>query len=138
MLHLAAMKTILKLSLLPGRYAVARLAPQAETPAWAWKGAFVNVSRTPEELSIMCGDAQVPVHIHAERGRRLLRVQGKPAFSVTGILAALCVPLAATGISIFAVSTFDTDYLLVSEQHLEAAIQALEKAGHSIHRSDSA
>jgi hypothetical protein len=130
------MKKILKLALLPGRFAIARLAPKAEVPAWAWKGSFVCVTRTPEELSILCEEAQAPAHVHAERGRRLLRVQGKLAFSISDILAALCNPLAAAGISIFVVSTFDTDYLLVSDPHLESAIAALEKAGHSIHRSN--
>jgi len=130
------MKKVLKLALLPGRFAIARLAPKAEVPAWAWKSSFVSVTRTPEELSILCEEAQVPAHIHSERGRRLFRVQGKLAFSISGILAALCIPLAAAGISIFVVSTFDTDYLLVSDPHLESAIEALEKAGHSIHRSN--
>ncbi|MBZ5540346.1 MAG: ACT domain-containing protein [Acidobacteriia bacterium] len=130
------MKKVLKLALLPGRFAIARLAPRAEVPAWAWKGSFVCVTRTAEELSILCEEAQVPAHVHSERGRRLLRVQGKLAFSISGILAALCIPLAAAGISIFVVSTFDTDYLLVSDPHLQSAIEALEKAGHSIHRSN--
>ncbi|MBZ5702249.1 MAG: ACT domain-containing protein [Acidobacteriia bacterium] len=130
------MKKVLKLALLPGRFAIARLAPTAEVPAWAWKGSFVCVTRTPEELSILCEEQHAPVHVHAERGRRLLRVQGKLAFSISGILAALCDPLAAAGIAIFVVSTFDTDYLLVSDQHLDSAIEALEKAGHSIHRSN--
>jgi hypothetical protein len=130
------MKKVLKLALLPGRFAIARLAPKAEVPAWAWKGSFVCVTRTPEELSILCEEAQVPAHVHSERGRRLLRVQGKLAFSISGILAALCIPLAAAGISIFVVSTFDTDYLLVSDPHLQSAIEALEKTGHSIHRSN--
>jgi len=130
------MKKVLKLALLPGRFAIARLAPEAAVPAWAWKGSFVSISRTPEELSILCEEEQAPAHFHAERGRRLFRVQGKLAFSMTGIVAALAVPLAAAGIGIFVVSTFDTDYLLVSDQHLESAIEALEKAGHSIQRSN--
>ena len=130
------MKKVLKLALLPGRFAIARLAPKTAVPAWTWKGSFVCVTRTPEELSILCEEAQVPAHVHAVRGRRLFRVQGKLAFSATGIIGALSVPLAAAGISIFAVSTFDTDYLLVSDQQLESAIEALERAGHSIQRSN--
>jgi len=130
------MKRVLKLTLLPGRFAIARLAPTAEVPAWAWKGSFVCVTRTAEELSILCEEAQAPAHILAERGRRLFRVQGKLAFSMTGVIAALSVPLAAAEIGIFVVSTFDTDYLLVPESHLQTAIEALERAGHSIHRSN--
>ncbi len=133
----SAMNIVLELSLVPGRFAVVRLAPGAAPPDWAWKGAFSSVTRTPQELSIVCDQANVPADFQMERDLRLLRVRGPLAFSMTGVFASLAVPLAQGGISLFAVSTFDTDHLFVSNRDLAPAIAALEKAGHTIDRSES-
>lgn len=132
------MKIALTLSLHPGRFAVCRLAPQTELPPWALRGSFASITRSPGELSIVCAEENVPAHIPAERGRRLLGVRGPLDFSLTGILAALAAPLAAARISIFAVSTFETDYLLVADAVLDQAIAVLEQAGHVILKEASA
>ena len=95
------------------------------------------MTRTAQELSIVCLNECVPVDVHAERDRRLLQVEGTLAFSLTGILAAVTAPLAAAGISIFAMSTYDTDYLLLLEKDLPQAIQTLESAGHSIRTAET-
>ena len=81
---------------------------------------------------MVCADASVPTGIHAERDRRLLQIEGTLAFTLTGVLASVATPLAKAGISIFAVSTYDTDYILVSEKDLLATKQVLEAAGHTI------
>ena len=125
----------LELSLLPSRYAICRLSPGADVPAWVWGGVFASATRTSEELSLVCEDSRVPAGTRAERDRRALRVHGPLDLSLTGILASLTVALAEAKISIFVVSTFDTDYLLVQESDLERSISALERAGHTIHRS---
>lgn len=125
----------LDLSLLPSRYAICRLSPDANVPDWVWPGAFSSATRTREELSLICEESRVPPGFRAERSRRALRVHGPLDFALTGIIASLSAPLAAAGISIFVVSTFDTDYLLVHESTLEESILALEQAGHTIHRS---
>lgn len=127
----------LEITVLPARYAICRLAPQVAWPALQEKGAFVSVTRTDDELSVVCEERFMPADALAERGRRLLRVLGPLDFSSTGVLAALAAPLAAAGISIFAISTYDTDYLLVPENDLEPAIATLERAGHAIHRSQT-
>lgn len=132
------MKHALKLSLLPGRYSICRLAPTAAIPSWALKGPFSSLTRTGEELSLVCEERHVPAGIQAERARRLFRVNGPLAFSQTGVLASLVDPLAEAGVSVFAVSTFDTDYLLVSERDTQVAIAALEQAGHTIDGGESA
>lgn len=119
------------LTIHPGRYAVCRLAPTAAVPDWA-QGAFVAVTRTPAELSVVCPEAPVPQGIQAERGWRLMAVDGPLDFALTGILAALTRPLAQASIPVFALSTFDTDYLLVREAHLGAALDALRAAGHAV------
>ena len=132
------MKPTFNLSLLPGRYAICRLAPNAAVPSWALKSSFCSLTRTREELSLVCEDGYIPADAQAEGARRLFCVKGPLAFSQTGVLASLAAPLAEVGISIFAVSTFGTDYLLVSERDTQLAIAALEQAGHTIDRGESA
>ena len=122
----------LRLRLLPERCAVCRLDPDAAVPDWAAQGSLWSISRTGRELSIVCGEAAVPGDVLAERGWRVLEVAGPLDFALTGILAALAVPLAAAGISIFALSTYDTDYVLVRQAQLAAAITALRRAGMQI------
>lgn len=122
----------LNLTLLPEVFAVCRLSPDADIPDWATDGVFFSVTRTSNELSVVCRQADVPVGVQAEKGWRCLQVAGPLDFALTGILASLLNPLAKAGISIFTIATFDTDYLLIKEAKLEAAITALREAGHYI------
>jgi uncharacterized protein len=116
----------------PGSYAVVRLEPDAELPAWAAGEPFSSVTRTESELSIVCPEDGVPAGASAERGWRLLEVAGPLDFSLTGVLASLAAPLAAADVTLFALSTFETDYLLVREPHLSRASAALRHAGHTV------
>ena len=120
----------------PELYAICRLGSSDAVPAWAAGEQFVTISRTKSELSIVCEDSKVPPEVHAERKRRLMQVEGTLAFSLTGILAAIAAPQAEAHVSIFAVSTYDTDYLLVPEGELEKAVSALEAAGHVVRREN--
>lgn len=122
----------LQLRILPEHLAVCRLAPNAEVPSWAASGQVRSLTWTPRELSIVCLADVVPTTIQAERGWRGLEVAGPLDFSLTGILLAIAKPLAEASISLFALSTFDTDYVLVRDEDLNAAIQALSAAGHRI------
>ena len=88
--------------------------------------------RTPDETSILCDQTLVPAGVQAERNWCLLQLEGPMPFSLTGILAAVLNPLAAAGIGIFALSTFDTDYVLVKQESRDAALAALTAAGHVI------
>ena len=120
--------TGLTLSLLPETLAVARLPAGAALPGWIdWTDPFVTVSRTRDELSVVCPEARVPAEAQAERGWRGFKVEGPLDFALTGILARLAAPLAEAGISIFAISTFDTDYLLVRSADLDAATAVLQQ-----------
>lgn len=119
----------------PDRYAICRLEAGAPLPAWAGGGDFLSVTRTAQELSVVCTDSMVPESAHAERSRRLLQIEGTLAFTLIGVLASVAAPLAAAEISVFAVSTYDTDYLLVSEKDLPRAQEVLEAAGHTVRRS---
>jgi hypothetical protein len=112
--------------------AVARLDASDPTPAWAAHGRISSVTRTAEELSVVCAAAAIPATVQAERGWRCLRVAGSLDFALTGVLASIAGPLAAARVSIFSVSTYDTDYVLVREQSLAAAIECLRAAGHEV------
>jgi uncharacterized protein len=119
----------LALVLLEDRLAVARLEPDASVPAWV-AGRFTSITRTAQELSIVCDESSVPDDIRAERGWRVLAVRGPIPFETTGVAAALVAPLASAKISVFLISTFDTDYLLVKEEIFEEALAVLRSAGH--------
>ncbi len=118
----------LTLVLLAKRYAVCRLGPRSELPGWLdWSGELVSVTATAEELSIVCPAGRVPEGDRAERDWRAFKVEGPLDFALVGILAKLSGALAEAGISLFALSTYDTDYLLVREAKLEAATAALSQ-----------
>ena len=116
----------LPLEILPATLAITRLPPDAEVPSWAGgTGRFCTISRTAEELSVVCRQDAVPAGVRHEGGWRCLRVAGTLDFGLVGVLAALLGPLAAAGVSVFVVSTFDTDYVLVRDTQLEEATAAL-------------
>ncbi|MCU1231975.1 MAG: hypothetical protein JWO97_4859 [Acidobacteria bacterium] len=122
----------LRFRLLGGSFAVARLDASATIPDWSNRGAFTSVTRTPEELSIVCDDDAVPADVRAERGWRALQLEGPIAFEMTGVAARFTAALAARAISVFVISTFDTDYLLVKATALDAAIAALRDDGSEV------
>lgn len=124
----------LSLSLQREVLAICKLPPDASVPAWAWSpGNFHSISRTSEELSIVCLDSAVPIGVKdKESDWRILKVDGPLDFSLTGILASIAGPLANAGISIFAISTYDTDYVMVKNEKAEEAIRVLTKAGHVV------
>lgn len=121
----------LDLEVLEGNFSVCRLAPDADLPAWASEGnGFRAVVRTPEELSLVCNEGIAPEGVEASGGWRALRVAGTLDLSLTGVLLALLRPLEDAGIPIFAISTFDTDYVLVPSDRIGEAKTALKGAGH--------
>jgi hypothetical protein len=122
----------LDLTLEPWTLAVCRLEPDAAVPSWATSGPFHAIVRTPAELSIVCAEADVRPGVRVEGGWRCFRVAGPIAFTETGVLASVAAPLAAAEVGIFAISTFDTDYVLVPGRMLEAAQLALAAAGHRV------
>lgn len=131
----AARRPHLPLELIADTLAVCRLAPGADIPGWASRsGRFSTISRTAEELSITAVEAAVPPGLRCERSYRALRVRGPLPLDLVGVLASIAGPLADAGLSIFAISTYDTDYVLVKARDLEAAVAALERAGHRVAR----
>jgi len=125
-------KTKLKFRVISGSFAVCRLSVADPVPQWATKGIFTSVTRTPEELSIVCAVENVPKEHQSETPWTCLKIEGPFAFSQIGILRAFITPLVEAGISIFAIATYDTDYVLVQEPVADKAIQALQNAGHEL------
>ncbi len=122
----------LSLKVLPYSLAVCRLASEDALPDWAAKSRFLSITRTETELSIVCEAAGVPAGVRRESDWRALEVIGPLAFSLTGVLSSLLLPLAQAGMSIFAISTFDTDYVLVKNSRLDEAVDVLRSNGHTI------
>ncbi|MCA9070410.1 MAG: ACT domain-containing protein [Planctomycetaceae bacterium] len=121
----------LALELLSETFAICRLPPNSSVPDWA-KGDFVSSTQTQNELSIVCSQESVPDDVQTERDWRCLRIVGKLDFSLVGVIASLTGILAEAGISVFVISTYDTDYFLVREKNLVETVEVLENAGYSV------
>ena len=122
----------LSLAILSDSFAVCKLRADENVPSWALSGSFCSLTRTPDELSIVCPQELVPEEVEAVRGWKSLKVEGKLDFNSVGILSSLTSSLAHVGISIFAISTYDTDYLFLKESDLNRAVAALRKSGHDV------
>lgn len=121
---------VLRFSVLPGRFAICRLAAEAPLPAWALGGSFSAVARTGDELSIVCAQESLPQGVEAEQDYLCLKLTGPFALTETGVLASFLAPLAEQGVPVFAVSTYDTDYVLIPARFEAVALEALRAAGH--------
>ncbi len=123
----------LPLEVLPDTLAICRLPAEALLPPWASSPAsFLTISRTPDELSITVVQDAVPAGVRCERDYRAVRVRGSLPPTLVGILLSIAEPLAEAGLSIFAISTYETDYVLVKARDLAAALDALRAAGHRV------
>ena len=126
------MASRLSLTVIPDHLVVCRLGAGAPFPSWARGRGFASVTRTADELSVVCREDQAPAQVRKEGPFRAFKVEGPLDFSLTGILASLAEPLARAEISIFALSTFDTDYVLVPAPLLADAAQVLRRAGFEV------
>jgi hypothetical protein len=121
-----------QLSLLPDVLAVCRLEPSNPIPEWATRTGFFSVSRTTDQLSIVCANSEVSDDVRASRGWRAIKIEGPLDLDLVGILVSVAVPLAHAGIGILPIGTFDTDYILVRDRQLPQAIKALRTTGFHI------
>lgn len=121
-----------QLTVLPDTFAICRLDANAVIPAWGTGGSFFSITRNADELTIVCLQSLVPDSTRCERDWRCLKLAGPIPFTTVGVLASLVQPLAEAGISVFAVSTFDTDYFLVKAADLARGIDALCRNGYSV------
>ena len=126
------MLQIFKFRQLPGLYAVVRRPPNTPVPVWAATGDFTSISRTAEELSIVCPSDNIPKEFSASPRWICLKLEGPFPFSQTGVLLSFIEPLSNNAVPIFAVSTYDTDYVLIPQDHATRALDLLNEAGHEL------
>ena len=122
----------LRFRVLDEKFAVCQLPAGSAIPQWATGDRFFSVTQTSEELSIVCEQRRVPPGVRLEADWVALKLEGPFPFAMTGVLASFLQPLAQAGIPIFAVSTFDTDYVLLKQEKLEQALHALKAAEHEL------
>jgi uncharacterized protein len=122
----------LKFLRLKGPYAIVRLAGDAALPEWATRGDFTSITRTADELSIVCPVENLPAEIHPSERWQCFKLEGPFAFSQTGILLSFIAPLSRAGIPIFAISTFATDCVLIPHEFADLALDAVQRAGHEL------
>ena len=123
---------ILTMKLLKEKYGVCRLNKNELIPEWAQNSDFFSITKTCDELSIVCAQGDIPNDIKCEKDWRIFKIEGPLDFSLIGILASISTILAQKGISIFAISTYDTDYILVKNKDVDNAIQSLIKERYEI------
>lgn len=128
------MKNVFHLHSLAEEFAVCKLSPESAIPAWATLGSTWSVTRMSTELSVVCPQANVPPAVEAGRDWRALQVDGPLPFTMVGVLSTLIGSLADAGISVFVLSTYDTDLILVQKRSFDEACARLEEAGHTIQR----
>jgi len=126
----------LDLYLLPGRMAICRLGPQEKAPSWVDSSLLWSVTRTQAETTVVCQEEHAPAGITCNKGWRCLQIGGVLDFTETGILSSLTVPLAQEGISLYALSTYSTDLILIKEKDLSRAVPLLSRAGHRVFFED--
>ena len=117
-------------------YAVVRLRADSAVPEWATKGDFTSITRTGDELSIVCAMENLPPQVPTAHHWICLKLEGPFPFSQTGVLRSFIEPLSSNRIPIFAISTYDTDYILIPEEWAGAALAELSRAGHELWESD--
>lgn len=123
----------LPLVAMPDTLAICPLAPTGPVPAWASPDSgFVVLTRTATERSVVVTQRRAPAAVTCERDYRPVRVQGALPLDLTGIVAAMTQPLAEAGVSLFALSTYETDYVLVKTADLPRAVRAWRAAGHEV------
>ena len=117
----------LTLSILPEKLGICHFDEKSPIPEWAKSISFCSITRTKDELSVVCPQSKIPAGVMFEKNRRAFKVEGPLGFSLTGIVSSLSAPLAKAKISIFYISTYETDYLLVEEKNLNKAKKILGK-----------
>jgi uncharacterized protein len=122
----------LKFRQLSGPYAIVRLAPGAPVPDWPTKGDFTSITRTADELSLVCPADNLPPDVQSPQRWICLKLEGPFPFELTGVLLSFIEPLSRNGVPIFAISTYDTDYVLIQTEFAGIAIGSLQQAGHQL------
>jgi|SRR5215831_10724797 len=126
----------LRFSILSGKFAVCRLPPDAQVPDWAWASSFNSVTRTADEVSIVCNWETTPPEHRRQHPFMCIKLEGPFPLSEVGIMASFISPLVGSGVPVFVIATFDTDYVLIPEEFWGIAFGALQRAGHELAPGD--
>ena len=129
-------KLALKFRWIEGSFAICQLPPASPVPDWATKESFLSITRTVEELSIVCPQESLPQEVKADKGWVCFKLEGPFPFSQTGVLLSFIQPLSENAVPIFAIATFNTDYVLIKEEFAGMALAVLRQAGHEICNPD--
>jgi len=129
---MTALSRQLKFRQLPGPYAIVRLAPDTPVPGWATMGDFTSITRSGDELSIVCPAENLPANVNSQHDWICLKLEGPFPFSQTGVLVSFIAPLSNHGVPIFAISTYNTDYVFVQEDFSRVTLDILREAGHEL------
>lgn len=124
--------SVMTLTLYPETFAVCQLSKKSSLPEWAQSGRFFSISKTEDELSVVCETALVPEGTKGDLDWRAFKLHGPFAFDEIGVVASLTVPLAKAKIGVFVISTYDTDYLLVKEANLQKTLRVLKGNRHEV------
>jgi len=123
---------MLKFRQLPGLYTIMRQPPDAPVPEWAAKGDLTSITRTADELSIVCPADNIPKTVEPGPRWICLKLEGPFPFSQAGVLLSFIEPLSSHGVPIFAISTYDTDYVFIPQEHTDRTLVFLREAGHEL------
>ncbi len=116
----------------PEKLAVVKLPPGAEIPSWTESSSLFSITATATETSVVCAGRSVPTKVIAQRGLTAFAVQDAPPNEQAGVLSALLAPLAEEEISIFTISTYDTNWILVPVSDADKAAEAWRRRGHTV------
>ena len=111
--------------------------PDAAIPEWAYLGEFFSITKTADELSIVCLSGVIPESVEKDAGWQVLKIEGVLSFDLVGILAQVSAVLAEAEVSIFAISTYNTDYILVNNRDFDSAVVVLRNDGHEVVQENS-
>lgn len=123
---------MLRFRLLAGAYSIIRLSPGEAIPAWIAGDEFTSITRTAEELSIVCSSKNLPSGVDPGPAWACLKLEGPFPFAQTGVLLSFIAPLSNNSIPIFAISTYDTDYVLIPQEYTDTALRQLREAGYEL------
>ena len=127
----------LRFSVLQDEAGICRLPPDAAIPEWAYLGEFFSITKTADELSIVCLSGVIPESVEKDAGWQVLKIEGVLSFDLVGILAQVSAVLAEAEVSIFAISTYNTDYILVNNRDFDSAVVVLRNDGHEVVQENS-
>jgi len=121
----------LKLCVLPGHYAICSFPPDATLPDWVDRPSFLSTTKTPKEITVVCEENQVPGECKKSDNWKCIKIEGRFDLDAVGVLAGIAGPLAQSKISLYVISTFETDYILIHANDIDKAVSCLENFGHS-------